>query len=78
MSAQPLPAEVRKARSFLFSQHKHGFGIPPKKFAASAKELNTSFRDLLRFISIQQLHGQGLGSIRQENIRNIASRGATS
>jgi hypothetical protein len=75
--SQPLPAEVRKARSFLFSQHKHGFGIPPRKFAASSKELGVSFRELLKFISNLQMRGQGMSSVRQEEIRNIASRGAT-
>ena len=75
--SQPLPAEVRKARSFLYSQHKHGFGMQPRKFAASAKELNLSFRELLKFIANLQAGGQGQDAQRQENIRNIASRGAT-
>jgi hypothetical protein len=70
--SKPLPAEVRKARSFLFSQHKRGFGMPAHKFAASAKELNVSFRELLKFISTLQLRGQGQSVIRQEEIRNIS------
>jgi hypothetical protein len=71
-----VPAEVRKARSFLFAQHKHGFGMPPRKFAAAAKELNVSFRELLKFISVLQMRGQGQDSIRTEELRKIASRGA--
>lgn len=70
--------EVRKARSFLFAQHKHGFKISPRAFAASAKELGVSFRELLRFISILYMRGQGQGAVRRENLRKIASRGATS
>jgi hypothetical protein len=70
------PPEIRKARSFLFAQHKHGFRVPPKKFAAAAKELGVSFRELLRFISILHSQGQGTASLRRENIRKIASRGA--
>ncbi len=75
--ANVSPAEARKARSFLYSHHKRGFGIPPAKFAGSAKELGVSFRELLRFISILYSRGQGQQAFRMENIRKIASRGAT-
>lgn len=68
-------AEIQKARSFLFSHHKHGFGIPPARFAASAKELSVSFRELLKFISILYSRGQGQGAFRMENLRQIASGG---
>lgn len=68
-----LPAEVRKARSFLFSHHKRGFGIPPHRFAAAAKELSVSFRELLRFIAVLQSRGQGGSAFRIEAIRNIAA-----
>lgn len=71
------PAEVRKARSFLFSHHKHGFGIPPRKFASAARELSVSFRELLRFIAILKSRGQGKGAFRMENLRAITQRGAT-
>lgn len=69
--------EIRKARSFLFSHHKHGFKISPRAFAASSKELGLSFRELLRFISTLYMRGQGQGAIRRENLRKIASKGAT-
>lgn len=75
--SKPSPPEIRKARSFLYSQHKHGFGIKPHKFAASAKELGVNFRELLRFISILQMRGQGQSINRREELRKIASRGAT-
>lgn len=70
--AAVVPAEVRKARSFLFSHHKRGFGIPPHKFAAASKELNVSFRELLRFISILYARGTQGGAFRMEELRNIA------
>jgi hypothetical protein len=74
--ANVTPPEIRKARSFLFAQHKHGFRVPPRKFAAAAKELGVSFRELLRFISILQMRGQGAAAIRRENVRKIATRGS--
>jgi hypothetical protein len=67
------PAERRKARSFLYSHHKRGFGIPPHKFAAASKELGVSFRELMRFISILYARGQGSGSFRMEALRNLAA-----
>jgi hypothetical protein len=69
------PPEIRKARSFLYAHHKRGFGISPRKFANSSKELGVSFRELMRFISILYARGQGTGSFRQEAIRNLASKG---
>lgn len=72
MSAKVLPAESRKARSFLYSHHKRGFGIPPQRFAAAAKELGVSFRELLRFIAILQSRGQGQSVFRMEALRNLA------
>lgn len=70
------PAEARKARSFLYAQHKRGFRIPPRKFAAASKELGVSFRELMRFISILMARGQQSGSFRMENLRKIAGRGS--
>lgn len=69
-----LPAEIRKARSFLYSHHKRGFGIPPHKFAGAAKELGVSFRELMRFISILYAQGQGAGTFRMEQLRELASK----
>ncbi len=65
-------AESQKARSFLYAHHKRGFGIPPARFASSARELGVSFRELLRFISILYSRGQGSGAFRMENLRQIA------
>lgn len=67
--------EIQKARSFLFSHHKRGFGIAPARFASSAKELGVSFRELMRFISILYTRGQGQGALRMDNLRRIASGG---
>lgn len=65
-------AQTKKARSFLYSHHKHGFGMAPAHFAGSAQELGVSFRELMHFISILYSRGQGQGAFRMENIRNIA------
>jgi hypothetical protein len=74
MAVKLLPAERRKARSFLYSHHKRGFGIPPEKFAAASKELGVSFRELMRFISILYARGQGGGAFRIEALRNLAQQ----
>jgi hypothetical protein len=68
-------AETRKARSFLFSKHRKGFRIPPRKFAASARELGVGFRELLKLIGRRYLRGQDQQSIRQEAIQAAAERG---
>jgi len=68
-------AEIQKARSFLFSHHKRGFGIAPARFAGSAKELGVSFRELMHFISILYSRGQGQQALRLENLRRISSGG---
>lgn len=70
--SKATPPEIRKARSFLFSHHKRGFGISPRRFANTSKELGVSFRELMRFISILYARGQGTGAFRQEAIRNLA------
>lgn len=68
------PAETRAARAFLFSHSKTGFGISPRKFAASAKELNVGFRELLRFIGTRYLGGQDAGARRRDDISNAAKK----
>lgn len=73
----PLPAEVRKARSFLFSHHKRGFRISPRQFASAAREQNVSFRELMHFISLLYARGQGLSTFRQSAIQQIAASGGT-
>jgi hypothetical protein len=66
--------EIRKARSFLFSHHKKGFGISPRRFANASKELSVSFRELLRFISILYARGQQGGVFRMEALRELAMK----
>ncbi len=67
-------AEARKARSFLYSHSKTGFGIPPRRFAASAKELNVGFRELLRFIGRRYMGGQGASAARTEAVERAATQ----
>ena len=68
------PAEARKARAFLYSHHKHGFHIPPRKFAAAAKESDTGFRELLKFIGQLSMGGQGESTFRVEALRNLTEK----
>lgn len=70
------PAEVRKARSFLYAHHRRAFGISPRLFAGAARELGVSFRELLKFIALLYARGTQAGVFRMENLRNIASRGS--
>lgn len=74
MSAKVTPAEARKARSFLYSHHKRGFRIPPRKFAAASRELGVGFRELLRFIARLYSRGQNERVFRLETIRTTASK----
>lgn len=67
------PAEIRKARSFLYAHHNKGFAISPRRFAAASRELGVSFRELMRFISILMARGQQAGVFRMENLRRIAA-----
>lgn len=75
MSASISSAEVQKARSFLYSHHKKGFRIPPKAFAAAAKELGIGFRELLRWIAKLYARGQLQSSFRQQAIQRLAKGG---
>lgn len=67
--------EKQKARSFLFSHHRRGFGIPPQKFAGAAKELGVNFRELMSFISLQYSRGAQQSLTNQANLQRIAARG---
>jgi hypothetical protein len=69
MSAQVSSAEAQKARAFLYSHHKRGFRIPPKKFAAAAKELGMGFRELIRFLARLYMRGQQRSVFREEAIQ---------
>jgi len=67
-------ADVQKARSFLFSHHKRGFRIEPRKFAASARELGVGFRELLRFISQLYAQGQQSSTFRRAAITRMTTK----
>lgn len=67
-------AEVQKARSFLFSHHKRGFRIPPRKFAAAARELGVGFRELLRFIGQLYAGGQQASTFRRAAITRMTTK----
>lgn len=68
-------AEVRKARSFLYSHHSRGFRISPRAFAAASRELGVGFRELLRFIGLLYSRGQQGQVIRLQTLREISARG---
>lgn len=69
-------AEVQKARSYLYSHHKRGFRVPPKKFAAASRELGVGFRELLRFIARLYARGQQRSVFREEVIRSTGGGGS--
>ena len=63
-------AELRQARAFLRGKAKAGSrDIPPRRFAAAAKELGVGFRELLSLIARLQSGGQGASQQRQELLR---------
>lgn len=66
------PKEVRAARSFLRSRSISTREIPPRKFAAAAKELDKGFRELLAYIRRLKSGGQGQAAERRENIKRAA------
>lgn len=68
------PAEVRAARAFLRQRGVSTKEIPPRKFAASAKELGKGFRELLRYLMMLKSGGQGQSVQRRENIRREAEK----
>lgn len=74
MASKPVPREIRKARSFLRTRGIVSKDIPPRRFAAAAKELDISFFELLQYIARMFMGGQGQQQERQENIR-AAARG---
>ena len=68
-------AEARAAKSFLRTHAKARSGeIPPRKFAAAAKELGVGFRELLRFIARLQSGGQNEGVFRMDRIRELQGK----
>lgn len=66
------PAEVRAARAFLRQRGITTKEIPPRKFAASAKELSKGFRELLRYLMALRSGGQNSSLERREVIRRAA------
>lgn len=68
------PAEVRAARAFLRQRGISTKEIPPRKFAAAAKELSKGFRELLRYLMQLRSGGQGQAQQRRENIRREAEK----
>jgi len=74
-SKVPTPKEVQAARAYLYSRHKLGFRISPRKFAAAAKELGVGFRELMRFIMRLYAKGQHGSEFRRAEISRQASTG---
>lgn len=68
------PAEVRRARAFLFSRGAIARDIPPRKFANAAQELNLEFRQLLMFIARLYDAGQGQQQFRLDVIAREAAK----
>jgi hypothetical protein len=69
---------VQKARSYLFSRHPNGFGIPPAKFAAASAETGASFDDLIKFIARMYAGGSQQSLFRGQDLSAAAgNQGAT-
>lgn len=65
---QPSAKEIRAARAFL---RRRGIGtktIPPKKFAAAAKEQNLTFTELFKSIARIMMTGRSQSEKRKEII----------
>lgn len=67
-----VPAEVRAARAFLFTNGVRK--VPPRLFANAAKELDIGFKELLKFIGTLQKGGQGQDEERQATIDRAARK----
>jgi len=65
-------SHVQKARSFLYSRHPNGFGIPPAKFAAASRETGQSFDDLIKFIARMYAGGAQSSLFRGEDLSAAA------
>jgi hypothetical protein len=75
--SMPSSSEVNSARSYLRGQVFTKAGeIPPRRFAAAAKETGSSFSDLLGVIARSYAGGQGQDLQRQEDITSAAKSGA--
>lgn len=70
------PREVRKARQFLRKKAKAGTkDIPPRRFAAAAREMKLGYGELLSLIARIQSQGQNAGFYRRELLLKAVSRG---
>ena len=73
MSASP--AEARAARGFLRTHAKARSGeIPPRKFAAAAKELGVGVRELIKFIARLHAGGQNEKAFSMERVRALQGK----
>lgn len=69
-------AQLRAARAFLRGEAKAGSkDIPPRKFAAAAKETGLGLRELLGLIARMQSGGQGAQQERHELVRKAVENG---
>lgn len=69
-------AELRQARAYLRGHAKAGSkDIPPRRFAAAAKEMGVGFRELLSLIARLQSGGQGASQRREGAILDAVKGG---
>jgi hypothetical protein len=67
-----LPKDVRAARSYLrMSTRGRASDIPPRKFAAAAKENHTDFPTLLKFISRIYAGGSDQETYRMQQLSEV-------
>jgi hypothetical protein len=67
--------EVRAAKSFLRQNAKAGTkDIPPRKFAAAAKELKVGFKQLIGYLAKYYEGGQNEAQARQSRIQQEARK----
>jgi len=62
--ANPTPAEIRAARSYLQSQGARTSDIPPRRFAAVHKELGKGYAATLKYLVLLLSGGSGVGPSR--------------
>lgn len=63
------PKQIRKARAFLYKHDIPANQISPKKFAEASAEQDTSFKEMLRYLSRLLMAGQNESITRKELIR---------
>lgn len=70
--AKPSSKDVRRARAFLVRRGIKPQLLKPEFFAASAKELDTTFSELLALLRRMMASGQNQQYFRQIDIANAA------